>query len=291
LPYFDKQLSARADNTPEPEPPAELKNLQALAEPNGLQFHETGDVSLWELRKMPIARTVDADESADPRMELLMLVLHRLKNYEPVVTRDIDGNQYLVMKTSDTPGYVPKLEDVRDQVVQSWKEQKASDLALAKANELAAEIEKDGITLGDKFANDPAVEVVVTDPFSYLTYGDISPSMQFVPFRLSDPKPIVAAGPEFMKKVFELGDGKVAAVLNHDHSIAYIVRVQQHLEDREALRQDFLQEMANGWPGAVTMARGHMQMAQSALFQGITSEAGIDWKRTPDEPMPEQAVE
>jgi hypothetical protein len=67
--------------------------------------------------------------------------------------------------------------------------------------------------------------------------------------------------------------------------------VQQHLEDREALQQDFLQEMANGWMGANTMARGHAQMAQAALFQGLSEEAGIQWKRTADQVVSDQADE
>jgi hypothetical protein len=291
LPYFDKQLSARAKNEPEPAPPKELTDLQALAEPNGLQYHDTGSVSLWDFRQMPLARTVDADESADPRLSLLMLALHRLKNYEPVVTRDIDGNQYLAMKTADTPGYVPELKDVRDQVVEAWKRQKASELAIAKAKELAAQIEKDGVTLGDKFANNAEVEVVVTDPFTYLTYGDISPTTRIVNFRLSDPKPIVAAGPEFMETVFGLEEGKVGAVLNHDHSIAYIVRVQQHLDDRETLQRDFLQAMADGWFGGNTMALGHLQLARAALYTGLLSEAGVQWKRPADQRDVEEPAE
>ncbi|MEX2168061.1 MAG: hypothetical protein WD851_02015 [Pirellulales bacterium] len=291
LPYFDKQLSARAEKQPEPEPPAELKDLQALAEPNGLKYHDTGDVSVWELRKLPVIQTVDANNEADPRLSLLELVLLRLKNYEPVVTRDLDGNYYLAMKTLDTPGYIPELDEVHDQVVQAWKQQKASELALAKAKELAAQIEKDGVTLGDKFANDPQVPVVVTDPFSWLTYGEISPTTGVVPFRLSDPKPVVAAGPEFMRAVFQLEEGNVGAVLNHDHSIAYIVRVQQHLDDRDTLRRDFLEEMSNGWIGANTMARRHGQIAGTFLLNGLTEDADVDWKRTPDQTVSEQTDE
>lgn len=291
LPYFDKQLSARADKQPEPEPPAELKDLEALAAPNGLQYHDTGDLSVWELRKLPLAQTIDADDSADPRLPLLILVLQRFKNYEPFVTRDLLGNRYLVMKTADIPGHVPKLEEVRDQVVQAWKEQKASELALAKAKELAKEVEKDGVTLGEKFANDPAVQVVVTDPFSFFTYGDISPSTETISFRLSDPKPIVAAGPEFMETVFQLEDGKLGAVLNHNRTIAYIVRLQEHLEDRAALERNFLQEMANGWPGANTMARSHAQFAGGALINGLMEEAGIQWERAADQPVAEESDE
>ena len=291
LPYFDKQLSARAEKQPEPEPPAELKDLQALAEPNGLKYHDTGDVSVWELRKLPVIQTVDANDEADPRLSLLELVLLRQKNYEPVVTRDLDGNYYLAMKTLDTPGYIPELDEVRDQVVQAWKQQKASELALAKAKELAAQIEKDGVTLGDKFLNDPQVPVVVTDPFSWLTYGEISPTTGVVPFRLSDPKPVVAAGPDFMQAVSQLEEGNVGAALNHDHSIAYIVRVQQHLEDREALRRDFLEEMSNGWIGANTMARRHGQIAGTYLLNGLTEGADVDWKRPPDQTISEQTDE
>ena len=72
-----------------------------------------------------------------------------------------------------------------------------------------------------------------TDPFSQLTRGDVAVvdgEYRRQPFRLSQPDGIVATGPDFLRRTFELKDGEVCAVLNHDHSIVYVIRVVEHQE-------------------------------------------------------------
>lgn len=293
LPFFDSRMAARHDKKPEPTPPAELSNLQPLAESNGLQFHDTGEVSIWDFRETDLAMSVEVlgdDQDGEP---LINLIVTRLKTYEPVLTRErLTGNFYLGVLTSNEPGYVPSLEEARDEVVQAWKRQEASKLALEEAERLAKEIQSKDLTFGDKFANDPNVEIVVTDPFTWLTTGVASPTSMEVPIRLGDPQPVVAAGFDFMKTVFDLKEGEVGAVLNNDHSIAYVVRVQEHLENRETLQQQFLADMSSGrWFAGGTMQRAHVQAAIRTLISGLFQELDVDWKRLPDTSRSEQEEE
>ena len=70
------------------------------------------------------------------------------------MTVDLLGNRYLSMKTSDTPRHIPKLAEVRDEVVKAWKLQKAAKLALKHAEEVAKKAAESGGSLSDYFADD-----------------------------------------------------------------------------------------------------------------------------------------
>jgi hypothetical protein len=201
--------------------------LAPLAEKNGLESGKTGPLSVLEMRKTPVAESVEAEMQAE--WWRILFFSKDLELYQPVSTFDLDGNRYLSMKTSDTPGRVPTLAEVRDDVAKAWKLQKAAELAEKHVQEVAKRIQESGSTLSDYFTDDPSVTVVRTDPFSWLTGGEVSRiTGQQQPFRLSEPDGVVAAGPEFMQYVFDLDDGKAGATLNHDHSVAYVVRVADH---------------------------------------------------------------
>jgi hypothetical protein len=173
-------------------------------------------------------------------------------------------------------------------VVQAWTRQKAADLALKNAETLAKKAQEAKRPLSEAFAENPSVQLTRTDPFSRLTAGDVTivggrPQQQ--PFRLSQPDGIVAAGPEFMDKVFELKDGEVGAVLNHDHSIAYVVRVAEHQLPPDELRSAYLSE-ANIWPGIGYMMNDHAQQAMQRLANDIRDSSGLIWVREPDQQPP-----
>ena len=257
--YLGEVFDAEATDKAAPAPPAKLADVAALAEENGLQSGKTGPVSFIELRDLPIGKSVTADENNYRYVQLAFS--QEIELYQPVATFDLDNNRYLALKTSDTPGKVPTLDEVRDEVVQAWKMQQAADLALKHAEEAATKAQASGSWLADYFAGNKNVQVVRTDPFSWLTIGSVSPRSGMVDsFRLSQPEGIVAAGPAFMEKVFELQGNDVGAMLNHDHTIAYVLRVVEHQDTEEQLRQSFLSE-ANQWYGLPVMSQLHMQRA------------------------------
>jgi hypothetical protein len=191
------------------------------------------------------------------------------------------------------PGRIPELAEVRDEVVRAWKLQQAADLAQKHAEELAKQAQDANQPLADVFAGDQSVEVIRTDPFSRYTGGEVffaGGSRQQQPFRLSEPSGIVAAGPDFMEKVFSLNEGEVGAILNHDHSIAYVVRVAEHQFPRDELRNAYLGE-ANNWPGIGIMMNDHMQLATQLLASDIFQSRGLKWERDPDQPEQDEPVE
>ncbi|CAN0380890.1 unnamed protein product, partial [Ectocarpus sp. 4 AP-2014] len=148
----------------------------------------------------------------------------------------------------------PELDEVRDQVVAAWKRTQAAVLAQEKAVELAKEIGPTGQSLEDYFADagedatKPA-SIEETDAFALLTIGQVAPSARQIPLRLSQPAPLVAPGPELLQGVFDIGEGEVGAVLNHDHSIAYLLRIAQRIGSEDELRREFLRD-GDRWMGA-----------------------------------------
>lgn len=283
--YFVKQTVS--DSEEEIAPPADLVNLKSMADQPELEFGELGPIAFLDLREEKLGLSIEADENNPNRQRLATLVFNgagsTLENYKPVITYDLDGNRYLVQRIADVPRETPELEAIRDEVVKAWKLQKASELALAKAKELATKAQTAGGSLTNVLGDEKSVDVVESDPFARLTIGNVSPTTGAVQLRISTPKPLVDAGPEFLDEVFKLDEGEVGAVLNHDKSIAYITRIQRHLESDEELRQAFLSE-GDRWFGLQTMTQARMQSAAASLVSDLLGKSELEWKRNPDQP-------
>ena len=182
-----------------PAPPKSLTDFAAIAQKSGLKSGKTGPKSLLELRDLPVGKS----SAIDANRTLLSMLFqgHDLEMYQPVKTVDIDGNRFIVMKIGDTPGKVPTLAEVKDEVVKAWKKQQAAELAKKHAEEFAKKAEEAKTPLASFFADNKSIKVVRTDPFSELTGGDVSMvggQIQQQPYRFSQPSEIVAAGPDFL---------------------------------------------------------------------------------------------
>ena len=276
-----KVFDAEDDGQKPPAPPAVLTDLEAVAKKHGLQFEKTELLSMLELRDTPIGRSGNPEEFGNA--PLWLAFFGELEMYEPALTYDVDGNRYLSLKVQETPEKFPTLEEVRDQVVLAWKMEQAAEKALTEAKDLATKAQNTELSLQKYFADKENWKVITTDPFSWLTLGNISPTTREVTFRMSQPEGIVAAGPEFMAKVFNLGKGDVGAVLNHNRSIAYIVKIAKHEASESELQRRYLAE-ADRWYGLQTMNRFHNQQTLRALLREVQSAKQVQWLQTPDQP-------
>ena len=280
--YLAAVLNAQADKQQVPEPPKTLTDLAPIAEEHGFKSGTTGPLSVLQLRELPLGKSTAVD--SDRTLLSMLFGSKEFDLWQPVATKDMFGNHYIVMKKSDTPSRVPTLAEVKDEVVKAWKLQQAAELAEKRAKEFAAKAQQNKTQLTAVFADDPAIKVVRTDPFSELTGGDVgfaNGQLQQQPYRLSQPDGLVAPGPAFMKRVAELKDGEVGAVLNNDHTIAYVVRVVEHQPPLTELRTAYLAE-ANNWPGLNMMSRGHMQEIFASVANDIVAGSHLKWERKND---------
>lgn len=289
--YEDNLLRAAdsKDKAKKPPVPAALTDLKPLAEAEQLELAEVDQASQFELRDTPVGRSFIPDASTNTALPVWYLAFRAddLPLYQPLLTRDAEGNNYLTLVTERYPGKTPELEEVRDQVVAAWKREKAAELALKKAEELAKEASEKGGSLTDFFAgmeNSPvaAGDIKETDAFSFLTIGRVAPSSRQVPLMLSQPEPLIAPGPALMEGVFDLKPGEVGAELNHDRSIAYVLRIAERIGSENELRREFLRD-GDRWLGSEALIRSRAQSKVMALVGNLLEESGLEWERTPDQ--------
>jgi hypothetical protein len=201
-----------------------------------------------------------------------------------VKTVDIDGNRFIAMKLSDTPGKVPTLAEVKGEVVKAWKKQQAEELAKKHAEEFAKKAEEAKTPLASFFADNKSIKVIRTDPFSELTGGEASfagGQMQQQPYRYSQPSEIVAPGPSFLQGIFNLKDGQVGVLQNNDHSIAYVVRIVEHQPNLAGLRTAYMAD-AFTWQGERLMSQMHGQEAAAQLDRDVEASNNLQWSRDHD---------
>lgn len=285
--YLGSVLDAEDEGEEPPPPPAGLADLSVIAKEHNLEYKKTAPISQLELASMPIGsthRTEEANVQPESRVRFRYLAFATdWEPYEPLSLQDTDNNRYLVMKTADIPGNVPTFDEIRDEVVTAWRRQKAAELALKHAEKEAKEAESVG-SLEEFFASDENVKVTKSDFFSEITAGSVSRETNMVQsFRLSQPEGIKHADYEMLSMIFDLAPGEVGAALNHDHSIAYLLRVVEHELTPAELQQAFLSE-ADSWYGYAAWLRFHLQQATSALLFEILESANVDWTRPADQP-------
>src|SRR5690606_12335890 len=129
---------------------------------------------------------------------------------------------------------------------EAWIRREAAKLAKQRAEEFAAKAGEAGQSLKEIFAGDEKVEVTETPAFSWFTQGEAASPEQGPNYRMSQPFGVNNVGRDFMEAVFNLRGNDVKAALNHDESVAYVVRIASEIETEESLRSNFLAN-ANGW--------------------------------------------
>lgn len=271
-PYSFEVVTANSEGKELPKPPAALTNLKERAAATGLASEETALLSQREMADTFVGKARDVQTDTQP---VGLTAFDDLNLYQPILTKDLDGNFYLVTKVEDAAEKIPTFDEAEDQLVKQFKEREAAKLALKEAEELAAAAEKSGDSLKAALAGKP-YEIVNTDFFSFLTFGTTANMQQGV--RLGDAPPLQAVGPDMMRKAFELKDKEVGAILNYDQSNAYVFRLDRRESTPEELHNLFLKE-ANNWYGGGIMMQGHISNQQNEILAEIVEKAGLDEER------------
>lgn len=287
--YFGSILDAEDAGNEPPEPPQALADLSELAAEEGLRHESTGEVSIYDLRDTPFGMSLDADPRAavlnaagqTAPMFFRAFRDQNLERHKPAISYDRDNNIYLSVLDERLDRVEPELDDVRDQVVEAWKLAKAGELALKHAKQLAGEATTSGKTLSEFFSDHETQGVVETAPVSFLEIVAIDPNTGRLVTRLSQPEPLIAPGPDLLKTVFGLDDAEAGAALNHDHSVAYVVKVAQRLTGRDELRQRFVAS-GGSWRGAVEATQSRFAVNRDTLIDDLMEASELEWLREAD---------
>ncbi|MBN1851477.1 MAG: hypothetical protein JW829_02090 [Pirellulales bacterium] len=271
--YESKVTDAEIDGTELPTPPD--YPLDQIIEKHNLQRKQISDVSIYDLRDItPLGQSRDLET----QLPLYQLMFIEKGFYRPINTVDLFGrHEFIVLKTNDSPARVPTFDQARDDIVRTWKMQLASEMALTRAKELASAVREADLPLDAYFAGKEDTRVNLTGQFAQLELD-----VQGLSIHLSQPYGIDAAGPEFMREVFAMEPGEVKALLNHDRSAAYVVRLIRRARDKKQLKQDFLSE-TDRWPGILALRRFRYNQAIMAYQQQVIADAQLEWLITPDQ--------
>ena len=271
--------------------PPEKLDVAALAEENRLSAHRTELVSAFELKELDIGKS-----SVDRGVPFVSYVFETLPEYRPGMSQDDDGNYYLFWKIGQSDESVPDWSNlqVRGDVLRAWKIVHARELAKAEAERLAGEARKSGKSLGELFGERLDLEVLVTNSFSWLTYGSIPPSLARTPPRISevtawstDPETgkltereaVQVPGDEFMRVVTRLSAGEIAVAMNAPQTAAYAVRVTAVDPAPYQLYDRFVQAPVADY---VMVVRADYDEAIEAWRSGIQGSIGLEWQRDPN---------
>jgi len=192
---------------------------------------------------------------------------------QPVNSTDPDVS-YVYWRTAEEDPKEPTFDEVKKQVVDAWKLEKAFELAKAHAQSLADKA-KEAKSLKDVVA-DPT-KVTTTIPFSWLTTGSLAfgsgaPSLSQVPG-------IDLAGTEFMEGVFRLKPGEAGVAPNQSHRTVYVVRVVNQEPDESTLKEQFLESGRN--IEVMTVVRAETNRTQGAMLDALDKDMRLVWERPP----------
>ncbi|MBS0201471.1 MAG: hypothetical protein JSS49_01130 [Planctomycetes bacterium] len=277
---------------------------RAFAKENGFEYQETKEMTHRELATAldeQIGSAVEAVSRQNARSVADVLFemdgsRYRVGIYSPQ-RADSPKSKYAYWKIADIPSRVPELKDeaTRQLVVESWKFEKARQLAEKRAVELQELVKKapadipaalSGQTINGTNES-PAVTIRETPKFTWMRVSQSVPTMGLAFPVESFIDGVDQPGPDFMKLVFEqLADGDVGIGLNQPRTAYYVVRVH----DRDAsgiatdgglglqeLQQQFLKERFTSFiPTPYDfMATGVQQSLDSAWRQEFNKRFGI----------------
>ena len=226
--------------------------------------------------------TPDQQSFTERAPRLIELGYGAMGLFRSVVVKDLAGNRYLVWKIDEKAAYVPELGDVRDEVVRSFKQIKARDLARKRAETLVEKARESKQPLAETLGAADGVSVTTTTAFSWLTRGAAANMFETqTPPKLSEVEGVQDAGADFMRKVFSLSVGETGEAMNEPQTICYVVRVVSLEPSREVLRNLFMTDAYSTYAAASLDDR---RTTYDAWIKGIEREAHLEWKQPPDKP-------
>ncbi len=259
----------------------ERLDFEALAEGiEGISAHATGIVSAQQLvNDWDLGRSTVVNSSGQAIGSTIDQSYGNGPDFSPTLAQDSDGNKYLYWITEKREAKIPTLDDVREEVLLSWKQREARTLAQQHAEALAdIAREPQFMSLTQAFADKPEVKVIDTGSFSWLTAGDVPMNFGGNQLRLSEIPGVQDAGNNFMRGVFSLDPQSVGVFFNEPETAAYVVRVGEFSPSEFLLRQQFLSAPYSLYQNAGQIDRRDTQLR---WFDDLLASADIEWAREP----------
>jgi len=290
---------------------AEESNLSLQTTPLMSQYDVSAYVDRHGLIRSVVGGTFDARRV--PFVEMAVGKDSRLALFDAKRSQDDQGNHYLfwaVQQTKHRPSEPeegadpslwegePKFQDpgMREEVLLAWKMERARELAVQEAEQLAEKARQAEKSLRATFADQPEIPVVSAGPFTWMTYENVpQQDRSSTPPSYSKVPGVEWAGREFMQTVFGMNPGNVAVAMNHPQTIAYVIRVEsfQYLGVAPAGGERTVVPRRTAWENFLVEYRVNYEQVGSydkrelmnAWLEDLKKTVGFQWLR---EPAPEQ---
>lgn len=296
----EKEEAEKAKRSP-PTPP-ERPDLRKLAQDRGLDYVLVEDAAAWDLAERDIGQGLDAQGVPFARS------VFEVAEFLSLRVMDLEGNQYLAWVTARVKEHVPTLDEpgIRDLVIRTWRMEQARKLAEKDGQALAEKANADGRPLGEFLKTvrplgdgAPIPECVETEPFTWLTYGELGlgrstrglPSLSPIKTRVKDSASglivekdaVEEPGDEFMATVFSLEPGQVGVAWNRRHTVMYLVRVIEFQPPMEQLFERFIRDAGQD---ALQVAQFDLATVVRHWTRDLEKEAGLKWVSAPGSRVP-----
>jgi hypothetical protein len=203
--------------------------------------------------------------------------------------------KFLFWKVDEKEADVPKLEDIRDEVVRAWKmqEDRAVKLAIEAGQRYAQQAREQRKTLSEIAAGRPDLEVLETDEISWMTTGSLSVNTGGQVYATPIAQ-VEGAGHEFRQVMFRLEPGQIDVAANQPLTTVYVIRIISQSPDEEVLREQFVQInasslIARGQSNPLGyLARTESDRLLGQWYQGLLDEIDFQWVRDPQGPSRSQ---
>ena len=254
--------------------PPERPNLKQLASELGLGYRKIGPHDSLSLDDEPISDSFEEGTALSQRGVPFITMMFgdgdqfvSTDAFTPSVSVDLERQRtYLTWKTEHQEGYIPELDEVRDEVIQAIRTVKARELARSAAESIAEQANGEA-TLKDLVPENRTGNYY-TDlgPFSWLTmvgFGGIT---------IGNVEELDSVGNDFMKAVFEAADGEHVVAENGPKRVFYVVRrtsLQPATTDLKAIFSQQSQRMM-----AMFISDGSAGKVQQGFFDAVDEKTG-----------------
>ncbi|QDU59229.1 periplasmic folding chaperone [Planctomycetes bacterium Pan216] len=265
-----------------PTPP----DLEAIAKKAGFEFKQTGLMTSAIAQEVPgLGNAVRAvSDDVFPATEPFFQMVFEQGDYRGRVLEAPGRDQYyLYWKTKTIDSHVPKLEDVKQEVIAVWRQEQAVPKASKAADELTDKAMKEMGNLTAALGKNSPYKVEETPLFSRMSPGfsTMAPRAQrtLQPTKVPQfPLPDEA----FYDKLFQLQDGDVASVEGPEQENFYVVKVlEREQPDFERFVNDFREQML--FRNNPMMLMQQMRFGQFRTVEGIKRESGFRIVATNDD--------
>ncbi|MEW4561790.1 hypothetical protein AB1K70_04650 [Bremerella sp. JC770] len=183
--------------------------------------------------------------------------------------------QYVFWKTEMQDGYAPKLDDVKDQVVEAWKQQEAGKLAKEAAEKLAEQVKsKEDL---NKAATEKMAEVIVVENITYFNQlsGGQGLSLGTIP-GVEDVSQMT------MEALFSAPVDSSTVAPNAGEDVYYVAFITAEAETNQQLRDNMMAAIQGTLPASVSQyASQEENLVTRAILLDFFDPKRIDWKIDP----------